>query len=681
MPKSVLCPSLLLLVIGITPAAAQGTTYTTCVNNEQLRHYQTVSDPQLSPDGTRVVWVQQESTADGAASHLWMASSDGSAPARQLTFSSGSDRSGESSPQWVPDGSAILFIARRGDARQIFRLPLAGGDAAPIKLQAGTDDLSPRSFEVSPNGQWLAFTASQPQTPQQKKDQKDKRDAVIVGQDENPSRVWVYSFAKRTVAALTPSTTEARAFAWNPDSSTLAVITGGVGDASDLGPDSTLEIRDVADPNQFRVVDGVPRTAGAVAFSPDGRQLAITAQSGYDDPPGVSDVYVLPTSGGTPANLTGPSDVTAAGRSLVWAKDGTGVYVQTQQHTRDALLKLPVKGSAPSWQAAATSAVSGFHTNREQTGWVFIAQATDRLPQVVYASTPGATGTVLSRANADWPANGWRGATTVSWKGPDDLTIEGLYFAPSTCAGGAPVLDGKSPMILMAHGGPTGAFTETFSPFVQWLTTQGWAVLEVNPRGSTGYGHAFTAADRNDLGGKDFEDEMAGLDWALAHRPVDSRRLGMYGYSYGGEMAGFIEGKTDRFAAIVSGAPVIDQYSEYGTEDGSWYDRWFFGQPWQRAADAWRQSPLSYARNAKTPLLLLQGESDTTDPMGQSLEEYRALRQQGVPVRLVTFPRENHGPLSGGISGEPRSEPWHGFQARSEILDWFQKYFRKAVGQ
>ncbi|MGH9477087.1 MAG: prolyl oligopeptidase family serine peptidase [Terriglobales bacterium] len=662
-------------------AVAQTPKYTTCVTSEQLRHYHTVSDPQLSPDGTKVVWVQHAGSAEGGGSHLWMAPSDASAPARQITYSPESDKSGESSPQWAPDGMAILFAARRGATRQVFRLPLAGGEGAPLALKTGKDELSPAFFEVSPNGKWLAFTARQPQTAREKKDRKDKKDAVVVGQDKSPSRVWLYSFANNSVTALTPLSVEARTFAWSPDSTKLAIVTGGLGNASDLGPDSKLEIALLAEPGQLRPIAGAPKTIGAVAFSPDGQQLAFTAQSESDDPPGVSDIYVLPVSGGTPKNLTGPSGLTVAGRSVTWAKDGTAVYVPTQRHTRSALLEFPLHGAAPPWQPAATAIATGFNTNRQQTGWTFIAQATDHMPQVVYATAPGAPGTVLSHGNADWAASGWRGSTTVSWKGPDDLTIYGLYFAPAACKDSAPVLDGKSPMILIAHGGPTGSFMQTFNPFVQWLTTQGWAVLEVNPRGSTGYGRVFTAADRNDLGGKDFEDEMAGVDWALANRPVDARRLGMFGYSYGGEMAGFIEGKTDRFAAIVSGAPVIDQYSEYGTEGGSYYDKWFFGQPWKRSADAWRQSPLSYAKNGKTPLLLLQGQADTTDPLGQSEEEYRALHQDGVPVRLVTFPRENHGPLAGGIFGDPRPEPWHGFEGRAEILAWYQKYFRKAAGR
>jgi len=153
------------------------------------------------------------------------------------------------------------------------------------------------------------------------------------------------------------------------------------------------------------------------------------------------------------------------------------------------------------------------------------------------------------------------------------------------------------------------------------------------------------------------------------------------GYSYGGEMAGFVEGKTDRFKAIVSGAPVIDQFSEYGTEGGSWYDRWYYGKPWEHMDDAWKQSPLAGAAHAKTPFMLLQGQGDTTDPLGQSEEMYRALRQEGVPVELVTYPREDHGPLATGIFGRPSLEPWHGFDARQRIVEFIGKGFGPASGK
>jgi dipeptidyl aminopeptidase/acylaminoacyl peptidase len=143
-------------------------------------------------------------------------------------------------------------------------------------------------------------------------------------------------------------------------------------------------------------------------------------------------------------------------------------------------------------------------------------------------------------------------------------------------------------------------------------------------------------------------------------------------------MAGFVEGKTDRFKAIVSGAPVIDQQSEYGTESVSSYDRWFYGKPWEHPQDAWRQSPLANVAHATTPFLLLQGEADTTDPLGQSLEMYRALRQAGVEVQLVRYPREDHEPLHDALHGLPSPEPWHGFDARQRLVKFIQTAFEKA---
>ena len=236
-------------------------------------------------------------------------------------------------------------------------------------------------------------------------------------------------------------------------------------------------------------------------------------------------------------------------------------------------------------------------------------------------------------------------------------------------------VNAKVPLVVDVLGGPFGAFEDRNDEFADFLVGHGWAILRPNPRGSSNYGVKFGAANKNDLGGGDYRDVMAGVDAVLAKYPLDSTRMALMGYSYGGEMAGFVEGKTDRFKAIISGAPVIDQFSEYGTEGGSWYDRWYFGKPWEHMADAWKQSPLAGAAHAKTPFMLLQGESDTTDPLGQSQEMYRALRQEGVPVELVTYPRDDHGPLAIGMFGRPSTEPWHGFDARQRVVEFIEKGF------
>ena len=318
--------------------------------------------------------------------------------------------------------------------------------------------------------------------------------------------------------------------------------------------------------------------------------------------------------------------------------------------------------------------VTGLNTNRKRTGWVWLAESGGQPMKLCYAQHLGDGCTALAIPELA-PAN-LRSTEPelVSWKS-GTFTVEGLLYLPPG-AGSA-----KVPLIVDVHGGPFGAWENRNDAFAGFLVGHGWAVLRPNPRGSSNYGVKFAAANKNDLGGGDYEDVMAGVDAVLAKYPVEAAQMALIGYSYGGEMAGFVEGKTDRFKAIVSGAPVIDQFSEYGTERGSWYDRWYFGKPWEKREDAWRQSPLAGAGKAKTPFLLIQGESDGTDPLGQAQEMYRALRQEGVPVELVTYPREDHGPLAGGMMGRPEPEPWHGYDVRQRMIEFIAKAFGETLAK
>jgi dipeptidyl aminopeptidase/acylaminoacyl peptidase len=318
------------------------------------------------------------------------------------------------------------------------------------------------------------------------------------------------------------------------------------------------------------------------------------------------------------------------------------------------------------------SVVSGLNTNRKQTGWVWLADSGGKAPVLCYAAHLGEGCSAVNTPETE-PANLIAvKPELVHWQN-GGLTIEGLLYLPQTATASS-----KVPLIVDVHGGPHGAWEDRNDPFAAFMVGHGWAVLRPNPRGSSNYGTKFSAANKNDLGGGDYQDIMTGVDAMLARYPLDPNRLALMGYSYGGEMAGFVEGKTDRFKAIISGAPVIDQFSEYGTEGGSWYDRWYYGKPWEHFEDAWRQSPLSGAGKAKTPFMLLQGQSDHTDPLGQSEEMYRALRQEGVPVDLVTYPRDDHGPLGGAIFGRPVPEPWHGFDARQRMVEFIEKGFAAA---
>ncbi len=693
------------------PVAAAPATTPRFPTNEDLRHLKALSSPILSPDGKQVLFTLTHATADGAASHLWIVSASATTAdkPRQLTFSPPADKRGERNAQWAPDNSAVFFLAKRGDHTQLFRLDLRGGEASPYDLKImppvdvskdkdainpppapepseKKDDKKPADaktepqpidvagFSISDDGKYLALWAHDPETPGEKKQKEAKIDASWVNHEKHLTRIYL--------AALKPDGSidgslnpvelppDVRGATWSPVADKLLVITEPPNNASDLRPAGTAWIVDAAAPAKPVGLVSVPTSVGGGAWNADGTSIVFAAATPEDAPPGYDDLYLLApaTHDAQPFNLTHGFAGQLRAQSLFFTPDGSFV-APAAVGTRNTVLRIALDAKAQATPIDLGAAVvSGLNTNRKQTGWVWLADAGGHPMQLCYAGKLGNPCGVLPTPELG-PANLRTVAPQlVRWKS-GTFTIEGLLYLPPDSD------SAKVPLVVDVHGGPFGAWEDRNDPFADFLIGRGWAVLRPNPRGSSNYGVKFAAANKNDLGGGDYQDVMAGVDYVLANYPIDPTKLALMGYSYGGEMAGFVEGKTDRFKAVISGAPVIDQFSEYGTEGGSWYDRWYFGKPWEHMNDAWRQSPLAGVAHAKTPFLILQGESDTTDPLGQAQEMYRALRQEGVAVELVTYPRENHGPLAIGMLGHPSPEPWHGFDARQHIVNFITAAF------
>ncbi|MGA7338992.1 MAG: prolyl oligopeptidase family serine peptidase [Terracidiphilus sp.] len=695
--------------------------------NEDLRHLKALGVPMLSPDGKRVLFAVTEATADGAAAHFWLApvgvAPDDQQKAWQITFSPPSDKLGEHSAEWAPDGSAIYFLAKRGEHTQLFRLDMRGGEGSPYDLKvlpvvdeskipgaipppgassAGTaDNTSGKPAEAAPqplaldvsgyapsqDGRWLAVWARDPETPGEKRQKDAKADASWVNHELHGTRLYLAALkpdgavdgALKPVAVLP----NVRAAVWSPAADRLLVLTEKPNGAPDLGPAGAGWLVDAAAPDKPVELKGIPATVGGGSvWRPDGAELAFSAQTPEDAPPGYGELFALAMrETGTGAEVgteigTGPARRLSAWFAgqlygpVAYSAAGDSLVTEAGMGTRVTPVRIALDGkTAPATVDLGTSLATGLNSNRAQTGWVWLAESGGQPAKLCFAKKLGEPCQTVPTPELA-PANlRWVKPELIHWEN-GGFTIEGLLNLPQPASASE-----KVPLIVVVHGGPFGAFVDGNDPFVAFLVGHGWAVLRPNPRGSSNYGVRFAAANKNDLGGGDYQDVMAGVDSVLAKYPLDANRMALVGYSYGGEMAGFVEGKTDRFKAIVSGAPVIDQYSEYGTENDSWYDRWYFGKPWEHFDDAWRQSPLSGASRAKTPFLLLQGDSDTTDPVGQSEEMYRALRQEGAPVELVTYPRENHGPLGAGIFGIPSQEPWHGFDGRQRIVEFIEKAF------
>jgi dipeptidyl aminopeptidase/acylaminoacyl peptidase len=715
-----------LLVEPSCTVAADETHYPT---TDDLRHLKTLGGPQLSPDGTMVLFTVTDSTADGARSHLWLVSTTAKTEKpRQITFSPPADKRGERNAQWSADGSAIFFLAHRGENTQLFRLDMRGGEAAAWDLKVapsvdkskeknaipppgadknvdkkdaektaekkpdekegdkksdGTPELLPidvAGYAPSPDGKWLAVWALDPETPGEKKQKDTKADASWVNHELHGTRLYLAALKGdgSLDGVLKPVGVEpdVHAAVWPEASNRLLVVTEKPNDASDLGPAGAAWLLNVATPEKPTRLDAIPATIGGAAWTPDGEEIVFAAATREDAPPGYDELFALPRESAGPKVL--PLSAGFAGQlnaSALFFPQSGGLVAQAGIGTRLAVVRIALDGKTPPAPVdLGAPVITGLNTNRKQTGWAWLSEGGGEPVRLCFAKRLGDACAALSTPELA-PAN-LRSVRPelVHWKS-GDLNVEGLLYLPQING------SAKVPLVVDVHGGPFGAWEDRNDAFAAFLVGHGWAVLCPNPRGSSNYGVKFAAANKNDLGGGDYRDVMAGVDAVLAKYPVDSARMALMGYSYGGEMAAFVEGKTDRFKAIISGAPVIDQFSEYGTERGSWYDRWYFGKPWEHLEDAWRQSPLAGAARAKTPFLLLQGEGDATDPLGQAQEMYRALRQEGVPVELVTYPREDHGPLAGGMFGRPSPEPWHGYDARQRIIEFLDKAFGAPDGK
>ncbi len=682
---------------------AQGKVAAHWPTNEDLRHLRAMGSARLSPNGTEVLLEVTDSTADGAASHLWLVDVAGGEP-RQLTFSPEGDKRGERSGQWAPDGRSVFFLAKRGERVGLFRLPMDGGEArrfalkTPVTVDASKSpgaippesargpaaapapspdkgkpeeaELEVSGFAGSPDGKWIAVIARDPETAGEKRQKDAKADASWVDHDQHGERLWLLDSATGKLTTVAGVPADVRSIAWSRDGARFAAVVEGPNGVSDLRPAATAWMVSMADIAHPSLLENVPATVGDVVWAEDGRSLLLEAQAKADAPPGVRDLYRYTLATRDLRDLTDGYSGSIAGGMVALHDGAIAAKVEEGFRTGPAIVR---DGKPPEMAKEPMRTVDRATTNLGQTGWILVGSGGGHAQELLYTKTLGAETRVLTTPPMGWDDLRRGVGREIRWTN-EGLTIQGMLYLPEKAGVGG----GKVPLIVDVHGGPTGAFSDRHEPLYDLFLGRGWAVLVMNPRGSTGRGAAFAAANKDDLGGADLRDLMAGVDFVVRSEAIDPGKLALMGYSYGGEMAGFVEGQTDRFRAIVSGAPVTDQFSEYGTEQGSWYDRWFYGKPWEHAEAAVRQSPLGHVAGAKTPMLLLQGESDATDPLGQSQEMYRVLRQMGVAVDLVTYPREDHGPLARGIYGMPSTEPWHGFDARQRILRMFAKAFGEA---
>jgi dipeptidyl aminopeptidase/acylaminoacyl peptidase len=627
------------------PAATPATDQKKTLSPETFLELRSVQDPQFSPDGLRVAFVVGEPRkGEKRIRHIWLYDRK-TAAVRQLTFSEKS----EIWPRWSPDGKKLAFLSNRGgEEQQIYILNMSGGEAAPVTR----DKTSVSALAWSPDGQSIAYLAPDPKSEVEQKKIKDKDDARVVDKDDKQPRLRILDLAKNEAHAVTPATWKIEDLKWMPDGQSI-VVQATNKPASDLFTDGLYSVWLRGGMDELRAPHG---PINDLKISPDGKLLSFAAAR--DDGPTPHDLWLIGSEGGVARNLTGASLDRPVG-NYHWAKDGS-LALEFAEGFRNKFAVYSRTGEREDWPDLPANPGEFDVSPTGEIG--FVGQTSVAPPELWLRDTAGEARQV-THLNDSLETYGLIAPEFYKYKSFDGVEIEAALLKPAG-------YDGKSklPAIVLVHGGPTGNWRDAVEIWGQLLVARGYAVLYPNVRGSVGYGEKFMEMNRADWGGGDFKDVMAGVGDLVTRGIADPKRLGIGGWSYGGYMAEWAVTQTDHFKAAVAGAGMANLISEFGTENHSAPDEWFFGTPYEHPERFLNSSPFLYIKNAKTPTLILEGEADPIDPLGQSQELYRGLKRYGVATDFVVYPREPHG----------LEEAAHRVDMQTRMVAWFDKYLKSA---
>jgi len=670
---------------------------------EDLTKLKFVRTPVLSPDEETVTFVVESVAEDRKKyqSHLWRCRADGT-ELRQLTYG---DR-GDSAPVCSPDGRHIAFISKRGEFPGIHLLPADGGEARTLVEKDGA--FADLRFTPDSKSIVCTYRANDPVADASKQGAKDtkgnqsaekkpKREAPVYrhitrlfykfdGGGFNPKddfHIWIFDVATGEGRQLTKGRFAETSPAVSPDGKWVAFVSIRQPD-----PDREPMRQDLfLVPTKGGPIRRVPTPEGPVeapSFSPDGRLIAYFGHTEPDGPWGVTPMHtwVVGISGRpaardlTPGFDREPVDLTISDAAEAfgitppkWAPNGKSLIINISDTGATVPCRIPLKGGIPTPLCPSKHHIQSLSFGKHgKRAAMLIGDATNPAEVGIIelnARTPRPK--AITRMNADLLDElTMRKPEEVWFTSTNKTRIQGWVLKPPGFKRGR-----RYPAIVEVHGGPRTQYGYTFFHEMHLLAACGYVVFYCNPRGSQGRGKEFSGAIINAWGTVDYEDIMAGTDWLMAQPYINKKRVGVTGGSYGGYMTNWIVGHTGRFRAAVTQRSVVSIETMFGTSDFGWLWKYEFGgQPWENPEGYKRMSPLTYAKNVKTPILIIHNEQDLRCSIEQGEQWYTRLKYLRKTVEMVRFPEEPH-----GLSRHGR--PDRRIARLEHILRWFEKYLRR----
>ncbi|NCG32670.1 MAG: prolyl oligopeptidase family serine peptidase [Proteobacteria bacterium] len=662
---AVLAIALVLAAPSFASAQADGIT---TISLEMYLDLESASDPQISPDGSQVVytrgWVDKMN--DRRESSVWIMNADGSR-ARFLVDGSG--------PIWSPDGTRIAYTSEgepegsqifvrwmddEGASSQITRLQKAPGgirwapDGNTLSFTMTMD--GEEAWSVSPPGRPEGSNWTEPPKVVTRADYRQDRVGFV---DEGWRHIFVVPAEGGTARQLTDGYWNHSTGEWTPDGAELVFSSLRTEDSELSWRQSEVYAVNVANGTIRQLTTRNGQDSGPIP-SPTGDLIAYRGADFHTDTYRNSGVYVMNRDGSNPRLISGDFDRSING--MQWAHDGSGLYLTVSAEGDRNIHFVSTGGGVTALSSGNHMfALSSFTADGRAVGTLTSPQLPSDI--VSFSLSDPNRRTQLTHVNDDVFAGVTFGdVEEIKYESVDGFEIEGWIVKP-------PDFDPsrKYPMMLSIHGGPHGMYNVGFNFAWQEHAANGYVVLYTNPRGSSGYGSAFGNSIKNAYPGKDYDDLMNGVDLVIDRGYIDDENMFVYGCSGGGVLTSWVVGHTDRFAAASANCPVINWLSFVGTTDGIGWYRNFENLPWDDPSEHLRRSPLMYVGNVTTPTMLMTGVNDLRTPMPQTEEYFAALKVMGVETAMVRFNNEWHG---------TSSTPSNFLRTQLFLREWFAKHSR-----